>query len=732
MANLTRRFAPDLEVRDDGTGRRVFGIAAPFDQPARVDDGHGPFTEVIRRGAFAKTIRERGDRVKLLSQHKRTENPLCVFEELREDNDERVDERAYARARLFDMLIGDWDRGYPQWRWAEFDYEHGTRYVAVPRDRDYAFARFDGTLFRLGRRTGNTLLRRFTNFEGPIKDLVGMNWQGAGLDHRLTASLTREDWSAIADSLQAALTDEVIRTAIRAWPEDVYEEVGPGTIRTLQTRRDQLTEVAARYYDLLAEVVDVVGSDKHERFEAQRLGDGTMAVTMYKTEDDGEVERVLYRRIFHPDETREVRLYGLGGKDRYVVTGEAAYGPRLRLLGGQGEDAYTVTEEAEDDVVVYDTASDTDLNVASGVNVQLSHRLPASRYSLRFFTPETALSPLTAFDYDSDYGVVVGGGVALTRHAFRKEPYAARHALTLRYAPRSEAFAPRYVGYGIDRWQGADVRLEAEALLADNYRSFFGLGNETRAEDRPRYHARLRTATATAVLRYAFGKASIFEVGPRFAFIDADPPDGLRPEDALVAYTPEQLENASFAGLRTRMLLDTRDTSRTQARSGLVLRAETQVNLGVRGTEERFARLAGEARFYQALHPTVPLTLALRVGGATNVGDFTFYQASTLGGHATLRGYPRTRFAGRSTAFANAEVRARLSNLNAYVVRGELGVLGFVDTGRVWADGETSDVWHQGYGGGLWFRPFGVVTLVGTLGISDEGHVFDLSSRFFF
>ena len=36
---------------------------------------------------------------------------------------------------------------------------------------------------------------------------------------------------------------------------------------------------------------------------------------------------------------------------------------------------------------------------------------------------------------------------------------------------------------------------------------------------------------------------------------------------------------------------------------------------------------------------------------------------------------------------------------------GELGILGFADVGRVWAEGEQSDTWHNGVGGGLWLAP---------------------------
>jgi len=55
-----------------------------------------------------------------------------------------VDEDAYIRARLFDMLIGDWDRHQDQWRWAEFKVGTKKMYKPVPRDRDQAFSKYDG------------------------------------------------------------------------------------------------------------------------------------------------------------------------------------------------------------------------------------------------------------------------------------------------------------------------------------------------------------------------------------------------------------------------------------------------------------------------------------------------------------------------------------------------------------------------------------------------------------
>lgn len=57
----------DLSIRSDG--RTIYGIVMPYNVETQVNDGHGPYTEVFRMGAFDKTIRERGDRIKLNVNH---------------------------------------------------------------------------------------------------------------------------------------------------------------------------------------------------------------------------------------------------------------------------------------------------------------------------------------------------------------------------------------------------------------------------------------------------------------------------------------------------------------------------------------------------------------------------------------------------------------------------------------------------------------------------------------
>jgi HK97 family phage prohead protease len=86
--HLVRTFPAELEIRSDGDGRTVFGIAVPYGTPAEIPGPHGEtFTETFRPGSFAKSIAEGGPaKVKLLAQHGRGGHlPVGRATALRED-----------------------------------------------------------------------------------------------------------------------------------------------------------------------------------------------------------------------------------------------------------------------------------------------------------------------------------------------------------------------------------------------------------------------------------------------------------------------------------------------------------------------------------------------------------------------------------------------------------------------------------------------------------------------
>lgn len=168
---------------------------------------------------------------------------IDFLREVDNDIDHRVDQPLFARSRLFDMLIGDWDRHSDQWRWAAVEPEdkQGKIYQPIPRDRDVALMRLNGlipTLAKLGP------FAQYQNFDYRYGNLKGLNSNSLGLTRRFTNQLTSKDWITIAEDIKTRLTDAEIEQAIAAYPDEIADKFGQETVDILKARRDQLPEIA--------------------------------------------------------------------------------------------------------------------------------------------------------------------------------------------------------------------------------------------------------------------------------------------------------------------------------------------------------------------------------------------------------------------------------------------------------------------------------------------------------
>ena len=135
------------------------------------------------------------------------------------------------------------------------------------------------------------------------------------------------------------MNNEAIESALNQWPDSVYQKGGELVGLKLQSRRDKLTDWALDYYSYLSKEVDVVGSDKQEYFDIERVSNGDTKVTVFKINKKGKKKQELYSRQFVKGETKEIRLYGLGGEDRFNIHGKANSAIRTRIIGGKGKDS---------------------------------------------------------------------------------------------------------------------------------------------------------------------------------------------------------------------------------------------------------------------------------------------------------------------------------------------------------------------------------------------------------
>ena len=73
----------------------------------------------------------------------------------------------------------------------------------------------------------------------------------------------------------------------------------------------------------------------------------------------------------------------------------------------------------------------------------------------------------------------------------------------------------------------------------------------------------------------------------------------------------------------------------------------------------------------------------------------------TLLDNVILSGYQRNRFAGKSAFFQNIEYRTALFEDVKIILPIDIGLIANYDFGRVWTEGEKSNILHNGYGIGI-------------------------------
>ncbi|MDQ3290745.1 MAG: hypothetical protein M3Q05_05580 [Bacteroidota bacterium] len=162
----------------------------------------------------------------------------------------RINADMYLKCRLFDFLIGDWDRHTGQWMWAAYAGGSDTWYVPIPKDRDQAFCNYrDGLLPWLA--TRKWALPKFGQFTPELDDVYHLTINSAHLDTLILAKVPAEKFIKTAIELKKSLPDSIIDQAVRQLPVSVQKITGNEIKQNLKARREQLPEASQQFYQLL-------------------------------------------------------------------------------------------------------------------------------------------------------------------------------------------------------------------------------------------------------------------------------------------------------------------------------------------------------------------------------------------------------------------------------------------------------------------------------------------------
>lgn len=166
------------------------------------------------------------------------------LQELKKDQGKnvRIDERRFVRSRIFDLLIGDWDRHAKQWGWVVQEKDHNFLAVPLAGDRDNAFFRIDGVIPTI--LTNEFLQPKVRPFEENIDYIQGYVYP---VDIYFLHNTSEKIFIEEARALQNLLSDEKIREAFKVWPKEIRQLNAEEIYKKLKERRSDLVEYAVEF-----------------------------------------------------------------------------------------------------------------------------------------------------------------------------------------------------------------------------------------------------------------------------------------------------------------------------------------------------------------------------------------------------------------------------------------------------------------------------------------------------
>lgn len=642
-----------------------------------------------------------------------------LFEQLREDEENRLDEGSYLRARLFDMLIGDWDRHGDQWRWAEFHHDKGKTYRPIPRDRDQAFSDFDGALLSTAR-TLAAPTRMVQRYEPELKNIEWFNVEPLPMDRVLIQNSSKADYLKEARHLKASLTDDRIDEAFLNLPAELHGHESTREIKSiLKQRRDLLETIAVDYYRLLSELVILHGTDKDDLVAIERLKKGQTRISIRRIKD-GQPADTLVSRTYRPGETKEIWIYALDDDDVIEVKGNEKGGIAIKIIGGQNNDIYRIENGKK--VHIYDHKSKPNtIELNKGASEHLTDRYQLNHFD---FNKNITKSPsfYPALGFNPDAGFIAGAGYNLLNMGFNRNPFTSQHRLSAFYHFATKGFEVNYDGEFAGVFNRLNLITGVRLTNATFTRNFFGFGSNTINEGDilgfDYYRVNMSTLKGYAGVAKRSEYGSLWKT--YFSYEAFEVEENSDRFISVVNTDPKLYDRKNYLSLTTEYEFENYDIP-VNPRRGMLFRLETGYMLNLKETAKGVWFIKPQLQLFQNMTPDKKLVLKTNIAGHINVAnELEFFQGAYLGGNSGLRGFRLNRFTGRNSLVFNGDLRYNFNEFKTGILPMQMGFYGGYDLGRVWHPDDPFNQWHNSYGGGLYMVAGRLLFIDLSLFASDE------------
>ena len=640
-----------------------------------------------------------------------------MLHQIRTDRNHVVDQENYIRARLFDMLIGDWDRQEKNWRWSVHQEKGKTIYRPIPLNRDQAFAKYDGAFLWLLKSI--PAMGQMHSYTYNPKNAKEFNKQVYALDLALLSDSDEKAWEKQAKFIQENLTNDVINKAFLQLPYELQDETTTKLKLYLRNRLKKLNQTAQQYQKLLNKKTLVVGTLKDDVFVINRLSNGRTSVVVYNGKKTP--ANIVFEKTFAKKQTKEIWLFGLEGKDEFSMEGKEFNPIKIRLIGGLSQDSYVIENGKK--VKIHDFKTNNILNVDKKTTVLLSNDYETNTYNYKKpnFDEFTGV-PLVGFNPDD--GVRLGVRLDFTKKGYLGNPYSQKHTADANYFFATKGYELSYAGIVKRAFSHFDLVINAQATSSNFVQNFFGFGNTTQNEADEFDFNRVRIASykVSPGLLWQKTKSSSFTGRINFeAYKVEDTPDRFITSGVIDSSV---FSYQNFAGVGLTYQFKNYDNPFIPS-LGMGFQVTGKWNANLSDFSRQVPSAEVVANFVYRLTPDAQWIFETTLKGKSLFSDtFEFYQAASLGGDNDLRGFRDNRFSGKTAAFQGSDLRYAIGQIkNPFAPMNYGAFIGF-DYGRVWFPEESNSKWHQSTGFGLWLNSSNVISsTISYFHSSDGGRI---------
>lgn len=654
-----------------------------------------------------------------------------LLEKIRKNSQHKIDEEAYVRARIFDMIIGDWDRHFDQWRWAVKKQKDSTKlYTPIPRDRDAAFAKFDGLVLNLLIKLIPEM-RFWQSYDGELKHSKWFMQEAYNLDKAILTKSSVETWETQAKLIQQNLTDAIIDKAFEQMPVEMQDSTITIIKNKLKKRRKNIVKIATEFGSYLDEIVIIRATDLADKITVTRHKNGNTTVKIKSLKN--KKGHPYYKRTFIKKNTREIVIYGLNGEDKFTVKGPGKKVIKVRLIGGQNHDTYKVDNKRKLSVFDFKSKKST-LKGMKKPRTVFTDLYKTNAYHYRTVLNNTnQLFPYALFKSEEAVSIFVNN--TYTVYGVNGNPFREQHSIKTMYNTNTLGFTINYIGEFSNIFPSWNFVIDALYTTPKFTINYLGYGNKTTKTIKGHKFKYYKTDIEMFRLNPKLSlkkqnKFMLFDIGPFYEIKKvADNADRfVHSEEQLI--NKEVFHKQEFIGLETEFTYDNVDAQDFPT-YGFHFWMQLGYKFSINNTLTRVGYLKSRLGIDYKLNSKGNLVLGTKIGGEINLStDYLFYDAVSFGGANGLRGFIDNRFSGNSGLYQNTDIRLKLARLKTSFIPLTVGLFGGFDYGRVWQKNEYSRKWHTAIGGGVWLSALNAFSFQIALFNSVDGNLLSVGLNF--